>query len=440
MSAGPRSDGYVKPSLAKKPSSARVSPKASTKAFYVKPRSDGYVKPAAAAAEAKAAKAANKAAKREKQLEDLEALFETLDLNQSGSLSLDEFQQFLESIQCKHTRKQVRAAMKQAKARRGLSRAAEVALTAAMKPPRELKEVVLRHTTSRLYRQRRTQRRAAGDVVDPAAMERALLKLLSEAKFEELLKSDMCKAGGVERAGFGAAIRMARNGQKPKKVPPLPQGKQHLDVGKRDNMLLLLVDIMDPEGNDAMGISAFSLLYLPPLDGGARMAAHFAEISAYRQTFTKLEFNRETFNRLEFMRFALRELKVFSDAEFYHLVTQIRQRPAQRPWERKKSLEQFATLEEIRCGELAQTEKMREDMATIDALVRAQLCLLRGWKVDEEGAKAMEEHAEALGRVGGALPTMDAAERALAKANVLMAKALAMKAAAEEEEELALSV
>ena len=91
----------------------------------------------------------------------LEALFETLDLNQSGSLSLDEFQQFLESIQCKHTRKQVRAAMKQAKARRGLSRAAEVALTAAMKPPRELKEVVLRHTTSRLYRQRRTQRRAA---------------------------------------------------------------------------------------------------------------------------------------------------------------------------------------------------------------------------------------------------------------------------------------
>ena len=177
----------------------------------------------------------------------LEALFETLDSNQTGSLSLDEFQQFLESIQCKHTRKQVRAAMKQAKARRGLSRAAEVALTAAMKPPRELKEVVLRHTTSRLYRQRRTQRRAAGDVVDPAAMERALLKLLSEAKFEELLKSDMCKAGGVERAGFGAAIRMARNGQKPKKVPPLPQGKQHLDVGKRDNMLLLLVDIMDPE-------------------------------------------------------------------------------------------------------------------------------------------------------------------------------------------------
>ena len=105
--------------------------------------------------------------------------------------------------------------------------------------------------------------------------------------------------------------------------------------------------------------------------------------------------------------------------------------------ERKKSLEQFATLEEIRCGELAQTEKMREDMATIDALVRAQLCLLRGWKVDEEGAKAMEvrarstrsrggggsagpsryharpcvqEHAEALGRVGGALPTMEAAE------------------------------
>ena len=74
-------------------------------------------------------------------------------------------------------------------------------------------------------------------MVDPAAMERALLKLLSEAEFEELLKSDMCKAGGVERAGFGAAIRMARNGQKPKKVPPLPQGKQHLDVGKRDNCL-----------------------------------------------------------------------------------------------------------------------------------------------------------------------------------------------------------
>ena len=71
MSAGPRSDGYVKPSLAKKPSSARVSPKASTKAFYVKPRSDGYVKPATAAAEAKAAKAANKAAKCEKQLEDV---------------------------------------------------------------------------------------------------------------------------------------------------------------------------------------------------------------------------------------------------------------------------------------------------------------------------------------------------------------------------------
>ena len=70
MSAGPRSDGYVKPPLAKKPSSARVSPKASTKAFYVKPRSDGYVKPAADAAEAKAAKAANKAAKREK-LEDV---------------------------------------------------------------------------------------------------------------------------------------------------------------------------------------------------------------------------------------------------------------------------------------------------------------------------------------------------------------------------------
>jgi len=136
----------------------------------------------------------------------LEALFETLDLNQSGSLSLDEFQQFLESIQCKHTRKQVRAAMKQAK-----------------------------HTPHHEV------------VVDPAAMERALLKLLSEAEFEELLKSDMCKAGGVERAGFGAAIRMARNGQKPKKVPPLPQGKQHLDVGKRDNMLLLLVDIMDPE-------------------------------------------------------------------------------------------------------------------------------------------------------------------------------------------------
>ena len=136
----------------------------------------------------------------------MEALFETLDLNQSGSLSLDEFQQFLESIQCKHTRKQVRAAMKQAK-----------------------------HTPHHEV------------VVDPAAMERALLKLLSEAEFEELLKSDMCKAGGVERAGFGAAIRMARNGQKPKKVPPLPQGKQHLDVGKRDNMLLLLVDIMDPE-------------------------------------------------------------------------------------------------------------------------------------------------------------------------------------------------
>ena len=165
----------------------------------------------------------------------LEALYETLALNQSGSLSLDEFQQFLESIQCKHTRKQVRAAMKQAKARRGLSRAAEVALTAAMKPPRELKEVVERHTPHHEV------------VVDPAAMERALLKLLSEAEFEELLKSDMCKAGGVERAGFGAAIRMARNGQKPKKVPPLPQGKQHLDVGKRDNMLLLLVDIMDPE-------------------------------------------------------------------------------------------------------------------------------------------------------------------------------------------------
>ncbi|EOD23026.1 hypothetical protein EMIHUDRAFT_195547 [Emiliania huxleyi CCMP1516] len=388
------------PPFAHKPSSANATPKAEAPKLQ-KPRSDGYVKPAAAAAdaaEAKAAKAANKAAKREKQLEDLEALFETLDLNQSGSLSLDEFQQFLESIQCKHTRKQVRAALKQAKARRGLSRAAEVALTAAMKPPRELKEVVEGHTPHHEV------------VVDPAAMERALLKLLSEAEFEELLKSDMCKAGGVERAGFGAAIRMARNGQKPKKVPPLPQGKQHLDVGKRDNMLLLLVDIMDPEGNDAMGISAFSLLYLPPLDGGARMAAHFAEIT---------DGDRETFTKVEFMRFALRELKVFSDAEFYHLVTQIRQRPAQRPWERKKSLEQFATLEEIRCGEPAQTEKMREDMATIDALVRAQLCLLRGWKVDEEGAKAMEEHAEALGRdidcfayqaYGGALPTMEAAE------------------------------
>lgn len=69
--------------------------------------------------------------------------------------------------------------------------------------------------------------------------------------------------------------------------------------------------------------------------------------------------------------------------------------------ERKKSLEQFATLEEIRCGEPAQTEKMREDMATIDALVRAQLCLLRGWKVDEEGAKAMEVRARSTRSRGG---------------------------------------
>ena len=40
-------------------------------------------------------------------------------------------------------------------------------------------------------------------------------------------------------------------------------------------------------------------------------------------------------------------------------------------------------------------------MATIDALVRAQLCLLRGWKVDEEGAKAMEVRARSTRSRGG---------------------------------------
>ena len=122
---------------------------------------------------------------------------------------------------------------------------------------------------------------------------------------------------------FGAAVALARSGERPPGVLPLPMrlcptgqpGK--LQAGKREVLLGQLYDVIDPRAEDAVTLSTWSSLYLPPEDGGKEVQQQFKEVAGKDGAVS-------TVQRHEFVTYALAEFKPFPDDVFHHVIRQLK--------------------------------------------------------------------------------------------------------------------
>ena len=122
---------------------------------------------------------------------------------------------------------------------------------------------------------------------------------------------------------FGAAIALARSGERPPGVLPLPMrlcptgqpGK--LQAGKREVLLGQLYDVIDPRAEDVVTLSTWSSLYLPPEDGGKEVQQQFKEVAGKDGAVS-------TVQRHEFVTYALAEFKPFPDDVFHHVIRQLK--------------------------------------------------------------------------------------------------------------------